>query len=105
MRHYADSSFLVSCYIADANTRLAKAYLSAANVPLSFNALQALEVQTHSSSASFVVYFLLRRCLRVGELAARSAEQAIDQNRDCLAASFASCSASQQSTLVCDWNP
>src|SRR5256885_1910462 len=45
MRHYADSSFLVSCYITDASTRLAKAYLSAANVPLSFNALQALEVQ------------------------------------------------------------
>ncbi len=42
MSHYADSSFLVSCYVADANTEQAKAYLSANNIPLIFTALYAL---------------------------------------------------------------
>jgi hypothetical protein len=45
MSHYADSSFLVSCYVADANTGQAKAYLSSNNVPLIFTALHALEVR------------------------------------------------------------
>jgi len=41
MTYYADSSFLVSCYLPDANTSRAKAYLGA---PLVLNMLQALEV-------------------------------------------------------------
>ena len=45
MKHHADSSFLVSCYIADANTAAAKAWLSYAGVPLPFTALHALEVR------------------------------------------------------------
>jgi predicted nucleic acid-binding protein len=45
MRHYADSSFLVSCYIVDANTKLAKAWLSSTGAPLPFTALHALEVR------------------------------------------------------------
>ncbi|SRR4051794_16889441 len=45
MSHYPDSSFLVSCYLPDANTPTAKAYLLALTVPLAFNALQALEVR------------------------------------------------------------
>jgi hypothetical protein len=44
MSYYADSSFLVSCYLLDANTVRAKAYLSTIGAPLLFNALQALEV-------------------------------------------------------------
>ena len=44
MTYYADSSFLVSCYLLDANAAKAKAYLRAAGAPLVFNALQALEV-------------------------------------------------------------
>jgi predicted nucleic acid-binding protein len=35
---------LASCYLIDANTPRAKAYLLGANVPLVFTALQALEV-------------------------------------------------------------
>ena len=45
MSHYADSSFLVSCYIVDANTPQAKAYLSRTSAPLGFTALHALEVR------------------------------------------------------------
>jgi len=45
MNPYADSSFLVSCYVADANTPQAQAYLSAHPVPLAFTALHALEVR------------------------------------------------------------
>lgn len=45
MSHYADSSFLVSCYVTDANTAQAKAYLLRAGVPLVFTALHALEVR------------------------------------------------------------
>lgn len=45
MRHYADSSFLVSCYLLDANTPLAKAYLSGLSVPLAWTSLHALEVR------------------------------------------------------------
>jgi len=43
MTYYADSSFLVSCYIPDANTSRAKAYLRSVGAPSVLNALQALE--------------------------------------------------------------
>ena len=45
MTHYADSSFLVSCYLPDANTTHAKAYLLGTGAQLAFTALQALEVR------------------------------------------------------------
>jgi predicted nucleic acid-binding protein len=45
MKHYADSSFLVSCYIADHNTTSARTWLSRAAVPLPFTELHALEVR------------------------------------------------------------
>jgi hypothetical protein len=45
INHYADSSFLVSCYILDANTPQAKVWLSHAGAPLAFTALHALEVR------------------------------------------------------------
>jgi hypothetical protein len=44
MSYYADSSFLVSCYLLDANTSKAKSYLRSVGGPLVLNALQALEV-------------------------------------------------------------
>lgn len=45
MRVYADSSFLVSCYLLDANTPQAKAFLSSHSDPLPFTALHELEVR------------------------------------------------------------
>ena len=39
MRLYADSSFLVSCYLMDANTAQVKTYLSGRNVSLIITAL------------------------------------------------------------------
>jgi len=42
---YADSSFLVSCYVVDANTLQAKAFLSQHDSPLPFTALHDLEVR------------------------------------------------------------
>jgi predicted nucleic acid-binding protein len=45
MSVYADSSFLVSCYVVDANTPHARAYLSEHNSPLVFTALHDLEVR------------------------------------------------------------
>jgi predicted nucleic acid-binding protein len=42
---YADSSFLVSCYVVDANTSQARAYLSEHDLPLVFTALHDLEVR------------------------------------------------------------
>ncbi|HEX5069069.1 MAG TPA: type II toxin-antitoxin system VapC family toxin [Vicinamibacterales bacterium] len=45
MRVYADSSFLVSCYLIDANTPRAKAFLSEHDGPLPFTALHELEVR------------------------------------------------------------
>ena len=45
MSQYADSSFLVSCYLLDANTAPAKAWLSRTGVPLPFTALHGLEVR------------------------------------------------------------
>jgi len=44
MSYYADSSFLVSCYLLDANTARARNYLARLGVPLVFTSLQALEV-------------------------------------------------------------
>ena len=44
MSYYADSSFLVSCYLLDANTARAKSYLGRLGAPLVFTSLQALEV-------------------------------------------------------------
>ena len=44
MSYYADSSFLVSCYLLDANTPRAKNYLRRLGAPLVFTSLQALEV-------------------------------------------------------------
>lgn len=45
MRVYADSSFLVSCYLVDANTSQAKAFLLEHDAPLPFTALHELEVR------------------------------------------------------------
>ena len=45
MIYYADSSFLVSCYIVDANTAQAKNYLLHAAMPLVFTALHDLEIR------------------------------------------------------------
>jgi predicted nucleic acid-binding protein len=45
MTHYPDSSFLVSCYVRDANTRGAKVCLNRIQAPLAFTALHALEVR------------------------------------------------------------
>ena len=44
-RHYADSSFLVSCYIADANTSQAKAYLIDSGATFAFTLLHVLELR------------------------------------------------------------
>ncbi len=44
MIYYADSSFLVSCYLPDANTSKARNHLRSVGAPLALNALQALEV-------------------------------------------------------------
>lgn len=45
MNHYADSSFLVSCYVPDTNTAKAKTWLSHTGTPLIFTALHTLEVR------------------------------------------------------------
>lgn len=45
MHHYADSSFLVSCYVVDAHTPQSRAWLSRTGVPLAFTALHALEMR------------------------------------------------------------
>ena len=45
MRVYADSSFLVSCYLVDANTPRTKVFLSQHDGPLPFTALHELEVR------------------------------------------------------------
>lgn len=45
MRRYADSSFLVSCYVTDSNTVRAKAVLSTMQMPLVFTDLHALEIE------------------------------------------------------------
>ena len=45
MRVYADSSFLVSCDLVDANTPRAQVFLSEHHAPLPFTALHELEVR------------------------------------------------------------
>jgi predicted nucleic acid-binding protein len=45
MSLYADSSFLVSCYLTDANTPQAKSYLLTVTAPITFTSLQSLEVR------------------------------------------------------------
>ena len=45
LRNSSSVSFLVSCYVTDANTARAKTYLSNSRVPLVFNALHTLEVR------------------------------------------------------------
>jgi predicted nucleic acid-binding protein len=45
MACYADSSFLVSCYVADANAAQARAYLARTGAPLIFTSLHELEVR------------------------------------------------------------
>lgn len=57
MSHYADSSFLVSCYIVDANTAQAKAYLSRTGAPLIFTALHLLEVRNAFKLGVFRGFF------------------------------------------------
>ena len=44
MDYYADSSFLVSCYIVDANTAQAKAWLTRTGARITLTGLHALEV-------------------------------------------------------------
>ena len=44
MKYYADSSFLVSCYLVDANTASAKAWLRRIRAPLPLTDLHQLEV-------------------------------------------------------------
>ena len=57
MNHYADSSFLVSCYIVDVNTAKAKAWLSRTGAPLVFTALHALEVRNAFQLGVFRGFF------------------------------------------------
>lgn len=45
MSSYADSSFLVSCYLNDANTPRSKSYLQQNPGPLPFTALHSLEIR------------------------------------------------------------
>jgi predicted nucleic acid-binding protein len=53
MTHYADSSFLVSCYLADSNSAAAKAWLSRHSAALPFTPLHALEIQNAFQLAVF----------------------------------------------------
>ena len=64
MRHYADSSFLVSCYVVDTHTPRAKTVLSEIRAPLVFTALHALEMRNAFQLGVF------RKLLSVGEAAA-----------------------------------
>lgn len=78
MSHYADSSFLVSCYVTDAHTAQAKAYLSAHSVPLIFTALHDLEVRNalklgvfrglFTAAAGAAAWANLERDLKLGRL-------------------------------------
>ena len=45
MNHYADSSFLVSCYLIDATTPQANSFLSRTAAPLAWTTLHALKVR------------------------------------------------------------
>lgn len=78
MSLYADSSFLVSCYLADANTAQAKTYLSNITAPLTLSALQFLEVrnaiklgvfrQLYSTVDATAAWTNLEKDLRSGRL-------------------------------------
>ena len=57
MSHYADSSFLVSCYLLDAHTPQARAYLSTTGAALAFTALHALEVRNAFELGVFRGFF------------------------------------------------
>ena len=78
MNHYADSSFLVSCYVQDANTPQARVWLLQAGVPLVFTPLHALEVRNafklgvfrglFSAAAATAAWANLEADLRSGRL-------------------------------------
>src|SRR5262249_33709629 len=51
MTHYADSSFLVSCYLLDANTPQGKSYLSSISVPLGWTACRFSDAPGESARA------------------------------------------------------
>lgn len=70
MRVYADSSFLVSCYLFDANTPQARAFLLEYGAPLPFTALHNLEVRNAMRLGVF------RRVL--SDAQARAASETID---------------------------
>jgi hypothetical protein len=53
MTHYADSSFLVSCYVLDTHSRLARDFLFQSSVSLPFNSLHALEVRSATNLGVF----------------------------------------------------
>jgi hypothetical protein len=53
MSRHADGSFLASCYLSDANTPRAKAFLLGAGLPLVFTALQSLEVRNAFQLGAF----------------------------------------------------
>lgn len=78
MSHYADSSFLVSCYVTDTHTAQAKAYLAAHSVPLIFTALHDLQVRNalklgvfrglFTAAAGAAAWANLERDLKLGRL-------------------------------------
>ncbi len=57
MSYYANSSFLVSCFLPDANTSRSMRYLRSVGAPLVLNALQALEVGSAFELGVFRVCF------------------------------------------------
>ena len=79
MSYYADSSFLVSCYVPDAHTSQAKGYLLRTGEPLVFSALHALEVRNafrlgvfrglYSARDAAAAWTILKSDLRSGRLA------------------------------------
>lgn len=72
MRVDADSSFLVSCYLLDANTAAARAFLTEHAGPFSFTALHDLEVRNAVQLGVF------RQVLTVEQ--ARAAVRAIEDD-------------------------
>lgn len=67
MTHYADTSFLVSCYLTDVNTPLANAYLSRTGAHLAWTGLHALEMRNAFELGVF------RSLLTTGDAAAAGA--------------------------------
>jgi len=53
MSHYADSSFLASCYVVDTHTSRARTALTRIQAPLVFTALHALEVRNAFQLGAF----------------------------------------------------